>query len=722
MRGFFEMPPRPQENAPPKKEESFLSKMKKSPMAQAAIVAAGLHVAVPVGIEATRIGVAHARTQQERWHGEGSVLRVQSDAVRDAVASRVQEREKHQDLEKLKAYREKAAERLEKNESVGFEELYFQQAEAKGVPHERIEQAKKAVQGMVEHFSSKLEGGLSDQEIKDISREMFDLAEYEWGQGSVVDYFVDHKRNCVAVAQAETIVFDRLLERLPEDQRGRFHTGRRFENQHQIAVMGVAPSVDAAPERFIILQPPYNTEHSGAHPAGTAMVSDVQLKQALVGKSVKASAVAPRKGEEVESGPRIDALVNQPVDEGIVIEGKLRVANENIREAKKEGIEPMVRQEYEKKFGGMEIEIQFEDPTLLTRLIEDVVRRAKPYELAPTVDLEKVKPPNDGFIAFTDGTFYNVELRFGSLERWSPKALESIVNQQVETISIEVDLDGKIPSVLLKAFQEKWKQVAGVTVGGMPWRTLELRKAPGTQSKDIDNSQFMKLLSTTLHSKNEVARDPDLLQKNYELQLDTDTITDEQFEALRKFPPSAVHITGRMEHLWTDTRDAPNPKERDRLRKGLQSLDVPVYIGLEEIGVLWAGNPVPKKEDFSWMLQDTDHIFPEFNDIISDAVNPNSLNEFHQAVIDHQWSPVYPDRKEMTAKANFIEGFFGLAKSTHGVNDRALWSNLRAFWNNFALNTSGSISRSDFVDALDDINRDRSIYTQPMSPPSSPTP
>lgn len=722
MRGFSEMPLHPQENASPKKEESFLSKMKKSPMAKAAMVAAGLHVAVPVGIEATRIGVAHARTQQERWHGEGSVLRVQSDAVRDAVASMVQEREKHQDLEKLKAYQERAAERLEKNEPVGFEELYFQQAEAKGVSHERIEQAKKAVQGLVEHFASKLEGGLSDQEIKDISREMFDLAEYEWGQGSVVDYFMDHKRNCVAMAQAETIVFDRLLERLPEDQRGRFHVGRRFENQHQIAVMGVAPSVNADTERFIVLQPPYATEHRGAHPVGTATVSDTQLKQALVGKSVKASAVAPRKGEKVESGPRIDAIVNQPVDEGIVIEGELRVANENIREANKEGVEPMTRQEYEKKFGGMEIEIRFEDPASLERPIKDIVRRAKPYELTPTVDLEKVKPPNDGFATFTGGGFLGVKLRFGSLEQWSPKALESLVNQEVNTISIEVDPDGKIPSVLLKAFQEKWKKIGGAAVSDMPWRTLELRKAPGTQSKDIDNDQFMRLLSTTLYSKDQVARDSDLLQRNYELQLDSDTITDEQFEALRKFPPSAVHITGRMEHLWTDTRDAPNPKERDRLRKGLQSLEVPVYIGLEEIGVLMAGNPVPKKEDFSWMLEDTNHIFPELNDIVSDVVNPNSLNEFHQAVIAHQWSPVDPSRKGVTAKADFIEGFFGLAKLTHGVNDRALWRNLRAFWNNFTLHSFGSISRSYFVDALDDINRDRSIYTQPMSPSSSPTP
>ncbi len=60
MRGFSEMPLHPQENTPSKKEESFLSKVKKSPMAKAAMVAAGLHVAVPGGIEATRTGVGRA--------------------------------------------------------------------------------------------------------------------------------------------------------------------------------------------------------------------------------------------------------------------------------------------------------------------------------------------------------------------------------------------------------------------------------------------------------------------------------------------------------------------------------------------------------------------------------------------------------------------------------------------------------------------------------------
>jgi hypothetical protein len=444
---------------PPKEDSSLISKVRNSKMARAGLVAIGLHGAA-LGGGALKEGIAHAAEVSRLWNDSEAVLRPQTDQQRMDVEKKMNERLARKNEKGLATYRQEAAKLLDEGKDLGFEELYFKQAELNGVSHEDIVKAQKEVEGLVWHFSGKLENGLTDDEIRDISRSMYDLAEYEWGQGSVVDYFTLHKRNCVSIEQAQTIVFERLFELLPEQQRSRYALGTRFENQHRVATVGISQSVNLAPERFILLQPPYETERAGFAPAGTAMASGEQVKVALVGKKVVVKSVEAKKGEEIHTGPRIDAEVNQPVDDGITVEGMLRSADANEWQAKREGVEPMSKKEYREEYQRvMEIDLLHEDPTELkeaedqsTEAMEQRLLEAPRGGLMPSrVDLRDFSSPDAKSLREflkTDQSVpslsqMSIFLELGDLSKWNTEALNALADiHGVSGISVALDAEG----------------------------------------------------------------------------------------------------------------------------------------------------------------------------------------------------------------------------------------------------------------------------------------
>lgn len=613
---FFSKP-----NQDPQESEDLglMNRLRKSKIAQAGLVVVGLH-GVPIAQDYLKEKTAYAAEQNKRWTDPDAVLRPQSDAVRKVVEKNVEERVKRKDEDGLKAYKQEMADRLDRGEDVSFEEAYFKQAELNGVTHEDVEKAKKVVAGMVQHFSSKLEGGLTDGEIKEISHSMFATAEYEWGQGNVVDYFLYHKRNCVAIDQAQEIVFEKLIQRLPEDQRGRYQLGKRYENQHVIAMMGVAQSSDLPPHHYVALQSPYGVELSGRAPAGTATVSVKQVKSALAGKKVVVKSVEPKKGEpEVHSGPYIDAVVNQPVDDGIVVEGKLRSAVANERQAHQEGVLPMTGSEYNKKYSNvMEIELRIEDPNDQSH--EEAKRRLDNARMMSvnaypiTVDYRSFKKPAssdvfNGRESLAIPLAKDARFVFGDLKEWDANTVDILTAFNAEELSIALDADGKLNEDFARSIERRTKaEVNQQAVDMMEWRVVELRQSSEAKSKGLD----MVSLKNLLFSLKEYQKTSQFVLR-HDLKLDVEEITDETLSLIQKYPPTGLHLTKRVNGYREGHKLKNFSYSIDRLKK----LGIPVYIEVDDFN-LGKDEGYPPY-DYNWLMDDSDLIFPEFSSILRAA-------------------------------------------------------------------------------------------------------
>lgn len=652
-----------------------MNRLRKSKIAQAGLVAVGLH-GVPIAQDYLKEKTAYAAEQVKRWTDPDAVLRPQSDTVRKVVEKRVEERVKRKDEDGLKAYKQEMADRLDRGDDVSFEEAYFKQAELNGVTHEDVEKAKKVVAGMVQHFSSKLEGGLSDEEIKEISRSMFATAEYEWGQGNVVDYFLYHKRNCVALDQAQEIVFEKLIQRLPEDQRGRYQLGKRYENQHVIAMMGVSQSSDLPPHHYITLQSPYGVERSGFAPAGTATVSAKQVKTALAGKRVVVKSVEPKKGEpEVHSGPYIDAVVNQPVDDGIVVEGKLRSAVANERQAHQEGVLPMTGSEYNKKYSNvMEIELRIEDSNDQSH--EEAVRRLENARMLNvntypvTVNYKSFKKPVNSDV-FNKSSSLAVPLskdarfEFGDLKEWDADKVDILTAFNAEELSIVLDSDGKLNKNFINSIVRRTQAEANQeAVDIMEWKVLELRQSDETGGAKAIDTLSLKELLVALQQYEKTTR----FSFRHDLKMDVEEITDEVLSLLQAYPPKGLHLTKRV-HGY---REGGISKDFYKAVKRLKELRIPIFFEVDDFNLNDGGGYPPSEYD--WLLDDSDLIFPEFSSILHAsalALNDNN-STFHLIMSIHEQGIQYPGFKvsNIQNRKAFIIGQFYMALKKNIQNGR----------------------------------------------------
>lgn len=601
---FFSKP----NEEPPKEDSSLMAKVRNSNIARAGLIAIGLHGAA-LGSGELKEGIAHAAEVSRLWNDSEAVLRPQTDQQRRDVEKKMNERLARKDEKGLVMYRQEAAKLLDEGKNVEFEELYFKQAELNGVSHEDIVKAKAEVEGMVRHFSAKLENGLTDDEIRDISCSMYDSAEYEWGQGSVVDYFTLHKRNCVSIEQAQEIVFERLFQLLPERQRSRYTLGTRFENQHRIATVGVSQSANLASERFILLQPPYETERAGFAPAGTAMASGEQVKAALVGRKVIVKSVEVEKGEEIHTGPRIDAEVNQPVDDGIVVEGALRSADANERQAKREGIEPISGKEYREKYQRvMEIDLSYQDTTEMKgvkdqsakAMKERMFRELETYSRILRVDLSDFSSPDAESLRTFSGTsgygafpFFQLMgfYEFGDLSKWNAEAIDVLANlQDIPAVSVVLDAEGGVRREFIQAI-EKRKTL------DRNWRALEIRQFKKPGAKKFDSERFSLLLKT-------------LKNRHVDLILDIDEMPKEGYGAIIKNPPQSLSFSKRLKALWAHSEATSEDAGTQYASWALRHLDVPVYVEVTE-------NSGSASVDYAWIADAySGSVFPSFSSLV----------------------------------------------------------------------------------------------------------
>lgn len=318
------------------------SGLKNNKLIKAALVAIGLHMPLtPVGQRVFKDAVEWVKGARAEWEKPGMVIHPQSQADRDKVIAKMYENGARSDIRAANQAKEGFSSRLDKGQDVPLDEMYFELARTAGEDPERVKEARRKKDEMVAKFAAMMGDDLSDGFIRSAVDEMYGPdANYDWGQGSVTEYFMTGKRNCAAIARAEQMVFESLLAKLPPEKRKLYQIGLGMEKRHEMATITVM-NEDGTVNRTIYLQPPVKTIKGARDQAGSPTIPMETVKRAMASKAPVVVKTPEKPGEEVADSPDIDTLTNEPVSLNIKVEGKLRGSDYVERVAEERGIRPV---------------------------------------------------------------------------------------------------------------------------------------------------------------------------------------------------------------------------------------------------------------------------------------------------------------------------------------------------------------------------------------------
>jgi hypothetical protein len=460
---------------PPKK--GLLKKLAEHPLAKPLLVAGALHLPLQkdVGNALERAAHATAEAMRHPWEREHMVLDPQSKEQKDAVTRRVADREGRVDVAARAAYKAETEKKLEAGEGPSFKRMQFDLEKLNGVPAGETTTAEQKADALVEKYAAEVGDDLDEEELRRISTEMYGPdATYDWGQASVTRYFNNGDRNCVAVSRAQSIVLEGVLARLPPEKRARWRQVTQIVKQHEIS--GIEHLGDDGQRDTLLLLEGKNTRKwRGVEPEpGTATLPMGVVKKALVSAKPVEVKAAGRPGEVKES-PRIDAVTDEPAELNVKIEGKLKGAESNEREAKREGIEPRkmteaelaAQAEQEKGLEGQVMQVE-----LLTDLDPDgararvrnapAIETVNPWNGLKEQGIKKVDardldaPSKDVVVALgevDDSTGHTAwRVSYGTMERWQPEAVRQALRNGNGSISVETKPGGRLAENFLKEY------------------------------------------------------------------------------------------------------------------------------------------------------------------------------------------------------------------------------------------------------------------------------
>lgn len=405
----------------------------------AAMAAAGLHVPLtPIGRQIMEsIGQS---TEMKGLEGTRQVLDVQTPEEKQEKIKQINERVARIDRVQLDAYKNEQKEKLAMGEPVTFREMFFNLERLNGVDEAEVKEAEKKADATIAKYKSQMGERMNRGFVTRVVDEMYGSNDtYEWGQGSVVKYFNTGKRNCYAIAAAEEIVFEGLLEDMPPEERESIHVGRENQKQHVIATLTFDKQIGDISPITMRLEP-------GAPPRmenepGTAFVTLETQKQALVSDfyiTIKAGA------GKVGQSPDILSVSNQPVNDGIIVEGPLRGSDYVQQVAEERGIKPQI-QESEPTTEVMSLEILDEDQNehrqYVKRQIEEALKKPEEVKsiIVGALDVntpEQIKNWTDE-LASVVKTQDKVGVYFVSLGHWPEAELEKLLRSKVDKVSFE---------------------------------------------------------------------------------------------------------------------------------------------------------------------------------------------------------------------------------------------------------------------------------------------
>lgn len=419
-------------------KEPLYKKLGKSKIARAMVTAAALHAPLVPKIGEKFFDEDRKERIMDGW-SEGMVIRPQGADEQEWVNEKVAEREARINPSKVQQIKSAYREKLEHGERVTFRDLYFDMEAMNGIEPEVIAEAKRKADSLILKYSQEANGELSDPLIRRMVTELYGPEKtYDWGTGSASEYFVKKSRNCNAIAKGELIVFEGVVLRLPEDVQRRYELGQRKVERHVIATLKTG-------EQMYLLEPPIKVERTDAPESGTADIGLDLLKRAITAE--KPIRVQARGGEDIFSGPWLDVVTDQPVDDGIVVDGKLRAsdyvrrivqergipAEENVTEVEILPLDPPA--EAVKEFLK-----QREDREEISNHMFTVSKKAFAFSEMPPPSREIVKALNTRLAEPESRIRFSTGVKLKDLTGWEPGAIREVIDGPMERLAIYPEL------------------------------------------------------------------------------------------------------------------------------------------------------------------------------------------------------------------------------------------------------------------------------------------
>jgi hypothetical protein len=317
--------------------ETIRQKFASSPFAKALIVAAGLHAPVFSMKVFDRV-----KETAEHIKELPRVIKPQSYETMLRVMSETAEREKKIDKQKLADFKKAEREKQERGEESNYGEMRLNLEKLNGVDTEEVERAEKISKERIEKFTAKAESGITESFLREFVDEMYgNPSNYEWDQASMVKYFNTGKRNCVAITQAQTLVLDGVIHQLPVDQQKKYEVGKTIVKEHEYATVTVKEA--NGDSTTYELDGHVRVLKNKKETAGSKNVPLDTLKKGMVAeKPIKLAAA--QDGSEIKSSPDLIVTTNQPVNDGVEVEGPLRASDFVMQEVEREGLQIQVQQ------------------------------------------------------------------------------------------------------------------------------------------------------------------------------------------------------------------------------------------------------------------------------------------------------------------------------------------------------------------------------------------
>ncbi len=563
------------------------------------------------------------------WERNGAFVMPQSAEQAKKATEQIYERGKRVDQEKRSAYMDDLRSKMESGEEVKLNETYLKLEEVNGENPKRVESAEKNKQEMIEKFAKQMGDDFTEDFIKNVVNEMFGSNEnYQWGQGSVTEYFNTGKRNCLSIARAEQMVFEALIDRLPEEKKSKYELGNAFEKQHEIAILKVL-NPDGTIEKTYFLQPPVNTLVGTADRPGSPTVSLKTIQSSIVAKKPIAISSNAKPGE-IPPSPDLITVSNQPVSTNIDIQGDLKGSDY---------IERIVEER--------NIEIQWKEPSTEDQIMDLEIIKKDPVAQTKNVierinTILKTEAPKDG-----SGLFIDVDLSKLDWKNVTPEQLD-----KMSRVLALTDWE-KEPDAIVYGNLNDLPQELVVNLPYKLWREVIVEIKPDVDGK-IDLKKFYMMMEACRKRKAiippkvrfVISADASNIKKDIFAGLAPGNFVveqrDEQAIKLLRFTEEEVEaiVNSEAEHLYL-SGNLFHPAGLQRL---IDNPNKTYHLGLGVYTHAIAGNPDILKYK---------HIIPWIDRIFSDA----EVNTLRTCVSDDVYKKIEPSLFQLNEKSIEKYGF-----------------------------------------------------------------
>ncbi len=409
------------------------------------IVALGLHAPMtPAGRVVLEDALDYVQKIRTEWEKSDMVIHPQSAEERKLILDKSLEDNSRADSagrQRLESHMRAA---LVAGESIPLDQMYFQLTQKAGEEPAKIELAQKLADEMVEKFASRMGEKLDDDFVRSVVDEMYGTsANYQWGQGSMTEYFLTGKRNCTAIARAEQVIFEKLIARLPAEKQTAYQLGTSFEKEHEIATLTFL-RVNGTIDHTLYLETPVTRIERAKVRTGSPTITLKEVKQAMV--TEKPLVIKSPTGDKIQDSPSTDVVTNEPVALKIKIEGKLR-GSEYVRIIAEERAIVPIAVEPE---GVMEVELMNDVNDLPKEILkshedtdttfQSIWARSPKAKLRANYSSYNIHSPEEVRVLneFKNQPTSLEEASYGHLGKYSSEVIQEIMKTNAEQVTFEI--------------------------------------------------------------------------------------------------------------------------------------------------------------------------------------------------------------------------------------------------------------------------------------------